>query len=870
MSIKFIRDKSNPLYVSAIAYAKRGWQVFPCHGMRDGKCTCGKVCGKDAGKHPRIRGWNGEATTDEKTIRAWWDKWPDANIGIATGALSGLLVLDADADKGGLETLAVLEANHGPLPKTPTVQTGGGGRQYYFRLTPDCGLTIGVGVLPGLDYRGAGGLVITPPSLHRSSNRYSWITPPEEAPVAEAPTWLLEMLAQGKPKKDKPPRSGLVFTVQADAEDLLSQPGAKEGERNAMLARLVGKHLARGTDLPTLESAALMWNERCDPPESDSKVIACVRSLWEKEQVGQTKPEHPPLPEPPPWPTLHPDALYGLAGEIVRKIEPETEADPVGILLSLLLFFGNAIGRRAFFAVEGDRHYPNVFAVTVGVSAKGRKGVAKGRALSLWPEANAWKRDCIVSGLSSGEGLIALVHDGEKASGNGTLRVVTDGGVIDKRLTVVESEFARVLSVKGREGNILSAVIRDAWDTGNLRTITKNSPLKATGAHISILGNITREELAQTLSRTDAFNGFGNRFLWALVKRSRLLSEGGQDLDLDPLRHALSEARDKAKGIGQMSRSPEARLLWQAIYPELSTERSGLWGAVTARAEAQTLRLSMLYALLEGCDIICAGHLRAALALWRYCDDSARLIFGGQEVAVSPLARKLMGFISATPGINRTGLHDASNRNIDPTLLVAALAELRDKDLANSKTEATGGRSAERWYPGKSEPSPYRPPEPMPTDGSFKMATVEFEALPGEGQGQGPGETLPSDTSFIRKAETRLSLAELFTAISQAGGRIGFDDVGVVGLFGLSADAITPALREALMEHEAEIRAMLDEQAEQRLRQELGPPLEWEAVLTAYADRYGKEAAEEERKRGPGRLHILAEALKSGAWKQKR
>src|SRR5262249_51213837 len=146
-----------------------------------------------------------------------------------------------------------------------------------------------------------------------------------------------------------------------------------------------------------------------------------------------------------------------------------------------------------------------------------------------------WGDARIASGLSSGEGLIWAVRDPieklepirEKKEIRGYRTVIEDPGVEDKRLLVLEPEFASVLRVLERDGNTLSAVIRDAWDRGDLRTLTKNSPARASGAYISIIGHITLEELRRYLTATEAGNGFANRFLWLCVKRSKTLPEGG-------------------------------------------------------------------------------------------------------------------------------------------------------------------------------------------------------------------------------------------------------------------------------------------------------------------------------------------------------
>src|SRR5262249_45073504 len=200
-----------------------------------------------------------------------------------------------------------------------------------------------------------------------------------------------------------------------------------------------------------------------------------------------------------------------------------------------LAAFGNAAGRNAYFTAESDRHGANINAVLVGETAKGRKGTSWGRCRSVIAGADPTWESRIASGLSSGEGLIWNVRDKieelqpvkEKGRVVGHEMVVTDEGVSDKRFLAYEGEFASVMKVCGREGNTLSPVIRHAWDTGELRSLTKNSPAKATGAHISIIGHVTRDELLRMLDNTEAANGFGNRFLWICVKRSKLLPEGG-------------------------------------------------------------------------------------------------------------------------------------------------------------------------------------------------------------------------------------------------------------------------------------------------------------------------------------------------------
>src|SRR5262249_13019054 len=209
-----------------------------------------------------------------------------------------------------------------------------------------------------------------------------------------------------------------------------------------------------------------------------------------------------------------------------------------------------------------------------------------------------WAQDHIRSGLSSGEGLIWAVRDsasnssppkGSSRRGSFLLVEGNDQGIIDKRLLVLESEFASVLKVLNREGNTLSAVIRNAWDTGDLNILVKNSPTKATDAHISIISHVTRNELLVYLDDVEAGNGFGNRFLWAFAQRSKFLPEGGQldDSDVDSVVAKVKAAVDFAGNVGRVSFDTQARKLWRDVYPKLSDGKPGLVGSLIARAEAQ-------------------------------------------------------------------------------------------------------------------------------------------------------------------------------------------------------------------------------------------------------------------------------------------
>jgi hypothetical protein len=410
----------------------------------------------------------------------------------------------------------------------------------------------------------------------------------------------------------------------------------------------------------------------------------------------------PPAPKPElPWPELHSKALHGLAGEIVNAIKPETESDPIAILIQLLVFFGNAIGRNPHFRIEDTEHHANLFVCLVGASSRARKGTSEGRVRAIMREVDKeWEENRIKSGLSSGEGFINEVRD-ELTRWNIKDKKfeVVEPAIADKRLLVVEPEFASVLDVKERRNNTLSSQIRRAYDGGTLATMTRAAPIKATNPHISIVAHITEAELRARLTRTDAANGFANRILFPCVRRSQNLPFGGKSVQekISPLIERLKEAAANAKQIGRLSMDQEAQDLWREAYERLTADQPGLLGAVTARAEAQALRLAMIYALLDATGTIGKSHIQAAIAVWDYCEASAARIFGsllGDDVADEILSalHQVGG-----KGLTRTEIRDLFGRNRSAERIAAALGPLLTKGRAKAEIRPTEGRPSEVW-----------------------------------------------------------------------------------------------------------------------------------------------------------------------------
>jgi hypothetical protein len=249
----------------ALTYARRGWAVFPLHTPdADGNCSCRKAGCSDAGKHPRtINGLTG-ATIDEEQIAKWWEMWPDANIGLAAGEVSGLVVIDIDPRHGGDVSIRRLQEQHGQFVERVYANTGGGGWHLLFKhpgvriRNVQSSDRLGAGV----DVRGDGGYIVAPPSLHVSGNRYSWGVEPTELP--EMSQWLITLLAE-------PQRATAEFVGEGEIA---------EGGRNKSLTSMAGSMRRRGMSEEAMYAALSVENERrCRPPLEDADVRKIAHSV---------------------------------------------------------------------------------------------------------------------------------------------------------------------------------------------------------------------------------------------------------------------------------------------------------------------------------------------------------------------------------------------------------------------------------------------------------------------------------------------------------------------------------------------------------------------------------------------------------------
>jgi hypothetical protein len=421
------------------------------------------------------------------------------------------------------------------------------------------------------------------------------------------------------------------------------------------------------------------------------RMIELTGKPLQLEPQPQTRPapSTPRPPSAPPNPILGDAALYGVAGLAVCGLAPHSEAHPAALLLQLLAAFGNAVGPAPHCMVDATRHGLNLFVVLVGESSKARKGTSWNQIRRLFDEVDRpWGTERVTTARLTPAALIYALRDQQPAT--------------DRRLLALSEEFAAVLHSLRRAQGHLSPLLRCAWDSGDLHSLGGLHPVQATGTHISLIAHITQRELAENLHPAEAHNGFANRCLWTAVQRSQCLPEGG-DLDAHEISAVAAELRRALDWAGdahtlRLVRDDQARDLWRDCYPALSQVRPGLYGAATSRAEAQVLRLSALYAVLDCSPIIRLPHLQAALAVWDYCSASASLFFGtstGDHIT----DRILEAINASTAGcLSRMQIAALFHGRLSSSRIEAALEQLTSLGaIYQSASQPSGGRPSTLW-----------------------------------------------------------------------------------------------------------------------------------------------------------------------------
>lgn len=725
------RADTNPRLIAALHYAALGWPVLPLHTPDEfGACDCPKRTNCESpGKHPRTKNGLDDASLDEARVRRWWGIWPEANLAIDL-ARAALVDIAPDSIDWFAEFIAR------GLPQTLHFASGGGeGHAHYLYARP-AGCAVHRDCHTGQYDVLSAGYAVVPPSLHASGRTYTWLEPADGvvlmSPTVPAPSWAVDMLTHAKSSPTAPP-------APQDAE---APPVELRGEA---LERWYGRLFEPKPNGDVDRSYSLWWlaivllEAGCRPvfteqllAERDSTLgwtkftgrrdaSVRYRIIVARAVAGQgpghagsahlngsvastTVPSTPSVPVDAPWPEpLEDVAFYGPLGEFVLAASRQSEADPAAILAMTMSAVSAALNPRTGGYAANAWHPIRISSVIVGPTAKGRKGSASKIAEAVARHADPIFGEHIVEGLSSGEGVIWAIHDAiQKWDLKKQVWVTEDPGVDDKRVLVVESEFANALRVLQREGNTLSAILRRAWDLpprGVLRMLTKNSPARATGAHVVIAGHVTRDELLRYVDQTELVNGFANRFLWFAARRHQELPFGEE---VDPIMignfaSVVAQAATWSEAGHRMGWASETRDAWQAAYHSLGSGGAGMHAAVTARAEPQVMRISQLFAALDRTNHVSRAHLAAAMAVWAYVDRTCHWIFG--DIVGDQHADDILFSLRSDGPMTRTEISKCLGRNVNSADIGRALTLLRRAGLVDVSTVSTGGRGrpAETW-----------------------------------------------------------------------------------------------------------------------------------------------------------------------------
>ena len=247
----------------AISYAEKGWHVLPLHSVIDGKCTCGKPTCTSPGKHPQTPNGLRSATIDKDTINTWFKYWPKANIGIATGAISGIGVLDIDPKHGGEDSLYELTKTYGKIPDTVEAITQSKGRHIIFQYEDGFRTTAGK-LGRGIDTRGDGGYIVASPSKGMLG-QYHWeaSSDPADHPIVKAPRWVLQLLNKNK-------------ELEFESEKIM------EGLRSSYLCSIGGSLRRKGVSFRGILACLVEENlARCSPPLSNTEVFTIAKSMMQ-------------------------------------------------------------------------------------------------------------------------------------------------------------------------------------------------------------------------------------------------------------------------------------------------------------------------------------------------------------------------------------------------------------------------------------------------------------------------------------------------------------------------------------------------------------------------------------------------------------
>lgn len=406
-------------------------------------------------------------------------------------------------------------------------------------------------------------------------------------------------------------------------------------------------------------------------------VKATVNKVLAAASAKPTRPDASPLTPP----QMRPEGLPPLLRQICDLACEHSEAHPVAVAFNVLAWFSAIVGRAPFQRIGDSVIHCRPYGIICGKSGKARKGTSEALVRLLFGAVDAKLRERMktdarlrihAGGLSTGEGIAHAIRDGRDPDDNGK---GGDPGIADKRLLVIEAEFANLLSHCRREGNTLSATIRNLWDGRDIEPLTKSATTRASRPHVVIAGHITGQELRERATEGDTANGLLNRFMVLFVYRPKLvpLPRPSRADMVESLALRLADAIHNATGgnlAGNCEREvrlgDEAEELWCQMYPSLTKDRDGRIGSLLARTEVYARMLAMIFALLDSRSEIEPCDLLAASAWIDYWADSATYVFrtgDGDDDQITPFETEVFELIRKSPGIKLSAINEHWHRN---------------------------------------------------------------------------------------------------------------------------------------------------------------------------------------------------------------
>jgi hypothetical protein len=623
------------------------------------------------------------ATTDPTIVGQWNAENPDANSAlVAQAKVGGVWILDCDSS----EVREQFEKDTGkPFPDTFAVRSSKGGHRYFRQNEESLTRLKNFSILrDGKEFfsvRWDNQYCIGSLSVHPSGAIYTTVS---DIDPVEAPASLIDWLLEQDRRYNSPSP-----TPNGVDEGAPIQQGRRNTTITSRLGKI--HHAAGGASYETLLAAAKDINQNCEPPLSNSELETISNSVskypvkvdefkermelraleakqrsntalvsaipvleedkepWkrygmtEQEYDAEMDKDYPVLQLPEQaGPTWDDEIIYGVAGKIVKKASAYCEAHPAGMYLDLLVSMGSIFGRQPYFTIKPTNHYANEFVARVGATSIARKGTGQNAINEIIRIVDEkWYRDRVMSGFGSAQAIVNEIRDpfvqkikvGKKDETR--FKEITVPGVDDKRLFIREGELAHVFEQANAKDSKVDVILRLGWDGMPLDNIVKgkgndgiSNSVRCSEPHISISADTTRSELIAKMPTGSDQNGFGNRFLYCYVYRTKLCPHGSPDIDFSAEIMHLLEVIEFAKHVKHVGLSKAAHKMWARMYDEMERTRpAGVVGLMTARGPAHVRRLALILALLDMCDEVQVWHLKAAKKLWDYCEESTQYIF---------------------------------------------------------------------------------------------------------------------------------------------------------------------------------------------------------------------------------------------------